>query len=83
MPNYYCKYCGTKGSSVSSLTAGSCQRHPDGPCRGKHTLYEGDEKAQYTCKFCGSKAASLSSLTAGSCQRHPDGACKGKHVPAL
>ena len=83
MSNYYCKYCGTKASTVSSLTAGFCQRHPDGPCRGKHALYEGAEKSQYTCKYCGVKAPSMSSLTAGLCQRHPDGASKGKHAPAL
>jgi len=83
MATYYCKYCGAKASSVSSLTAGSCQRHPDGPCRGKHALYEGDEKTQYTCKFCGQKSSSISSLTAGLCQRHPEGACKGKHAPLL
>jgi DNA-directed RNA polymerase subunit RPC12/RpoP len=83
MPNYYCKYCGNKSSSVSNLTAGDCQRHPNGSCRGKHALYEGGEKPQYTCIYCGSKAPSISNLTAGQCQRHPDGACKGKHAPTL
>ena len=48
MANYYCVYCGTKYSSVSSLTANNCSRHPDGPSRGKHVLYEGSEKSQYT-----------------------------------
>ena len=79
MANYYCEYCGSKYPSVSSLTAGSCSRHPDG--RGKHKLYEGSEKSQYVCKYCGSKYPSLTSLTAGSCSRHPNG--KGKHAPAL
>ena len=83
MPNFYCKYCGTKAVTVQSLTAGHCQRHPDGASRGKHALYEGDEKPQYTCKYCGTKASSLNSLTAGYCQRHPDGPSKGKHAPAL
>ncbi len=63
MANYYCKYCGTKASSVSSLTGNSCSRHPDGPNRGKHALYEGQEKSQYTCKYCGTKSSSLGSLT--------------------
>ena len=40
MPNNYCKYCGYKASSVSSLTSGSCLRHPNGANKGKHTLYE-------------------------------------------
>jgi hypothetical protein len=51
--------------------------------KGKHALYEGDEKSQYTCKNCGQKSSSLSSLTSASCFRHPDGANKGKHEPAL
>ncbi len=83
MGNYYCKYCGAKYSSVNSLTINSCPRHPDGPCKGKHALYEGSEKSQYVCKYCGSKYSSLSSLTINSCPRHPDGPCKGKHSPAL
>lgn len=82
MANFYCEYCGTKYSSVSSLTATSCFRHPSGANKGKHKLYEGDEKSQYTCKYCGTKNSSLSSLTATSCFRHPDGANKGKHAPA-
>jgi hypothetical protein len=83
MPNYYCKYCGVKAANVPSLTAGYCPRHPDGPSRGKHALYEGSEQPQYTCKYCGTKNTSISNLTAGYCQRHPSGACKGKHSPAL
>lgn len=83
MANYYCEYCGQKYSSVSSLTASSCSRHPNGPCKGKHKLYEGSEKSQYVCKYCGQKYSSLSSLTASSCSRHPNGPCKGKHAPAL
>lgn len=79
----YCKYCGTKASSVASLTGSSCSRHPDGANRGKHVLYEGGEKSQYTCKNCGGKASSLASLTGSSCSRHPDGANRGKHQPAL
>ncbi len=79
MANFYCMYCGTKASSVSSLTALSCMRHPSG--KGKHQLYEGSEKSKYTCKFCGTSAGSISSLTALSCMRHPNG--KGKHQPAM
>ena len=83
MANYYCEYCGAKYSSVSGLTAGSCSRHPNGPHKGKHKLYEGSEKSQYVCKYCGTKYSSLSGLTAGSCARHPNGSNKGKHSPAL
>jgi DNA-directed RNA polymerase subunit RPC12/RpoP len=83
MANYYCEYCGTKASNVTSLTAGSCIRHPNGANKGKHKLYEGSEKSQYVCKYCGTKSTSLMSLTTGSCIRHPNGANKGKHSPAL
>ena len=83
MENFFCKYCGTKSSSVLSLTASSCSRHPLGTNKGKHSLYEGSEKAQYTCKYCGTKSSSILSLTASSCSRHPSGLNKGKHEPAM
>jgi len=76
MANFYCKWCGTKYSSVSSLTANPCSKNPEG---NKHALYEGSEKAQYTCKFCGTKYSSLSSLTANPCSKSPT----KKHQPAL
>ena len=80
---FYCKYCGHKASSVSSLTASLCMRHHNGPGKGKHALYEGSEKEQYMCKYCGRKATSISSLTASKCNRHPNGPAKGNHEPAL
>ena len=83
MTHYYCKYCGQKFPTISSLTSGSCMRHPDGAYKGRHALYEGSEKSQYVCKYCGQKFSTISSLTSGSCMRHPDGAYKGKHSPAL
>jgi DNA-directed RNA polymerase subunit RPC12/RpoP len=83
MANYYCKNCGTKYSSVSSLTGNSCIRHPLGANKGKHELYEGTEKDKYQCKYCGTSYSSLSSLTGNSCIRHPSGANKDKHSPAL
>ncbi len=83
MSNYYCKHCGSKYSSIASLTASSCLRHPSGPNKGKHTLYEGSEKSRYECKFCGTGYSSLTSLTTSSCNRHPLGANKGKHEAAL
>lgn len=83
MENVYCRYCGLKSSSVSNLTAGSCPRHPNGVGKGKHTLYEGEEKSQYTCKYCVHKSSTISNLTPGSCPRHPDGINKGHHEPAL
>ncbi len=83
MANYYCEYCGTKSTSVFSLTGSSCIRHPKGEYKGKHKLYEGSEKAQYTCKYCGTNAHNIATLTAMSCPHHPDGAYKGKHAVAL
>jgi DNA-directed RNA polymerase subunit RPC12/RpoP len=83
MANYYCEYCGQKFSSVSSLTAATCSRHPLGVHKGKHKLYEGSEKPKYTCKFCGQTFASISSMTGATCARHPNGTHKGKHAPAL
>ncbi len=83
MANFYCEYCGTKRSSVSSLTSSNCSRHPLGPNKGKHKLYEGPEKSKYTCKYCGTQRSSISSLTSSNCHRHPEGANKGKHSPAL
>jgi DNA-directed RNA polymerase subunit RPC12/RpoP len=83
MSNYYCKYCGTKNTNLNSLTANPCPRHPLGPNKGKHVLYEGSEKAKYQCKFCGTDNSSLAALTANPCSRHPLGANKGKHEAAL
>ena len=80
---FYCKYCGHKASSVASLTASMCIRHPDGPHKGRHALYEGSEKEKYTCKYCGKQFSSIASLTASKCIRHPAGPHKGNHVPAL
>jgi DNA-directed RNA polymerase subunit RPC12/RpoP len=81
--HYYCKYCGHKAMSVNSLTASSCQRHPNGPGAGRHALYEGGEKATYVCKYCGLKSTSIASLTSSKCQRHPNGPAKGRHEPTL
>lgn len=83
MPNYYCEYCGTKHSSVNNLTSLMCFRHPDGPNKGRHKLYEGTEKSRYTCKYCGTTNSSIANLTAIPCSRHPLGSNKGKHAPAL
>ena len=81
--NYYCKYCGHKSSTVSALTSGDCQRHPDGYNKGRHKLYESTEKQKYICKYCGIQSSSISTLTAGKCQRHPKGYNRGRHQPAL
>jgi len=79
MAQVVCKWCGSKASSVSSLTNGTCPRNPIKGAR--HELYEGSEKPQYQCKYCGSKASSISSLVNGTCPRHPT---KGsRHEPAL
>ena len=81
--HFYCKYCGHKTTSVNSLTASLCQRHPNGPGKGRHALYEGGEKASYTCKYCGLKSTSIASLTSSKCQRHPNGPAKGRHEASL
>ncbi len=83
MANYYCEYCGTVASSISHLTAGVCTRHPNGPNKGKHSLYQGSEKSQYNCKYCGTRSSTIFILTGGVCNRHPSGPNKGKHAPAL
>lgn len=83
MEKYYCEYCGASYSSVRTLTACNCIRHPNGPGKGKHKLYQGCEKQEYTCKYCGTKYRDLRTLTACNCIRHPNGPGKGKHSPAL
>lgn len=83
MTHYYCKYCGQKFPTISSLTSGRCIKHPDGSYEGRHALYEGSEKSQYACKYCGQKFSTISSLTSGKCIKHPDGSYKGRHSPAL
>ena len=76
MANFYCECCGSKYSSISSLTSGQCSKNPEGKY---HALYEGSEKSQYTCKYCGRNYTSLTSLTAGQCSKNP----KSKyHSPA-
>jgi len=81
--HFYCKYCGHKTTSVNSLTVSLCQRHPNGPGKDHHALYEGGEKENYVCKYCGLKSSSIASLTSSKCQRHPNGPTKGRHAPAL
>ena len=81
--NFYCEYCGTKANSISALTNNNCIRHQNGPNKGRHKLYEGDEKSEYFCKYCGTKANSISALTNNNCIRHPNGPNKGRHLPAL
>ena len=83
MPNFYCEFCGTKSPTVAGLVSGSCAKHPTGPNKGKHKLYEGSEKTQYTCKFCGTKQPTIQGLTSLTCAKHPNGVSKGKHSPSL
>jgi predicted nucleic acid-binding Zn ribbon protein len=83
MPTHLCEYCGTKFSSVVNLTSSPCFRHPLGPNKGKHKLFEGGEKPLYVCKYCGTDNTGLANLTSMPCYRHPSGSNKGKHVPAL
>ena len=81
--NYYCEYCGHKFPDVRSLTSGTCSKHPDGPNRGRHKLYEGTEKSKYTCKYCGKQFPSIMVMVGGQCVNHPKGTNKGPHAPAL
>ena len=83
MSNFYCEYCGTKSSNISTLVATPCYRHPSGSNQGKHKLYEGSEKSQYACKYCGTSTSSIMSLAGSPCHRHPNGSNKGKHAPTL
>ena len=80
---FQCKYCGHRAGDVRSLTGSACQRHPAGPGKGRHALYEGSWKDSYTCKWCGKRAVDIGSLTSSKCQRHPDGPAAGRHEPAL
>lgn len=81
--NYYCEYCGHKFPDVRQLTSATCPRHPDGPNKGRHKLYEGTEKSSYTCKYCGKKFPSILVMTGATCPYHPKGSNKGNHSPAL
>ena len=83
MANCYCRNCGARFPNVASLTSSACPRHPLGPHKGKHELYEGSEKSHYTCKYCGYAMTSIAALTSCACPKHPDGSHKGKHSPAL
>ncbi|HOK08567.1 MAG TPA: C2H2-type zinc finger protein [Candidatus Hydrogenedens sp.] len=83
MTVYICKYCGKKATSVQSLASSFCTRHPNGPGKGRHAVYEGDEKTEYVCKFCGRKFSSIQSMSANFCLRHPNGSGKGRHEPML
>lgn len=83
MAKFYCEYCGQQFASVQSLTSMHCHRHPDGPNKGHHKLYEGREKNRYTCKYCGQQFTSIMSMTGMHCHRHPNGQNKGKHAPML
>jgi DNA-directed RNA polymerase subunit RPC12/RpoP len=78
-----CKYCGHKARDVRSLTGNACMRHPEGPGKGRHAVYEGSEKGVYTCKWCGKQTGDIAGLTSSRCIRHPAGAGKGWHEPAL
>lgn len=60
MTNFYCKWCGNKYSSVSTLTSLSCSKNPDGK---KYELHESSEKSHNTCKCSENKYSSLSTLT--------------------
>lgn len=80
---YRCKYCGKQATSVQSLTSSACIRHPNGPGKGRHMPYEGDDKTEFVCKYCGKIFSSIASMSANFCLRHPNGPGKGRHEPML
>ncbi len=83
MDKFYCEYCGRDFRNVRQLTLAKCDRHPDGPNRGPHKLYEGSEKARYTCKYCGRQFPYFRSMVLAKCDHHPLGPNRGNHSPAL
>lgn len=80
---YYCKYCGIKYNSLSSLTGSLCPRHEMGPHKSRCQPYEGTIKDKYQCKFCGIDSNSINQLTSGICPKHPSGERKHRHQPML
>jgi len=56
MANYYCKCCGSKANSISSLLSRRCESNPS---ERRHLLYEGGQKIQYHCEYCSAKSSSL------------------------
>lgn len=78
----YCEYCGHRAADVRSLTAATCERHPEGRFKGRHKLYEGDAAAPCVCRHCGRGATDIRVLTASTCERHPEGRYAGRHAPA-
>lgn len=80
-PQFFCKYCGKKYGSISSLTSDTCYKHPYGHNKGKHDLYQGPIQDKYFCEYCGKPFNSLSALTSDTCYKHPAGHNKGYHLP--
>jgi len=76
IPNkFFCMYCGSTYSSISTMTSFSCRKSPT----GNHVPYEGSEKSKYICKYCGSSYSSISTMTSFSCKKSPT----GNHVPMI
>ena len=80
MPNFFCKHCGQRFSSLEMLQANRCIRHPEGP-QNHHELYAGAEATHYVCKYCGQKYFSIADMTANRCPKHPNGRGQGRHAP--
>ena len=59
MANFYCEYCGQKFSSVSSLTAGYCIRHPDGPHKGDTNSMKEARKANTPANTAGNRSTAF------------------------
>ncbi|EGT4347229.1 MULTISPECIES: hypothetical protein [Elizabethkingia] len=75
MANYYCKCCGSKANSISSLLSRRCDSNPS---ERRHLLYEGGQKIQYHCEYCSAKSSSLTVLCVGKCSHNPNGRT---HIP--
>lgn len=62
---YYCKYCGEKGTSASSIKSGYCKRSPT----KSHVPFKDDKRSKYYCQMCGYSNSSIKLLMSSSCSR--------------
>ncbi len=96
MSTFFCKYCGYKGSSISSMTGMKCSKSPTSthiPYEGSLTYIEGGcgpmrgifrSTSEFICKYCGRKAKTISSLTGNRCSKNvSDGANGSKYCVPL
>ncbi|HAY3555953.1 hypothetical protein KRE40_11240 [Elizabethkingia meningoseptica] len=75
MAHYFCKCCGTKANSISSLLSRRCENNP---LEKRHMLYEGGQKIQYHCEYCSARSSNMTVLCVGRCNHNPNGE---HHIP--